>query len=95
MASGAWADLKNVALSRDLSTLLLIFLETPLVFVRRSVPFSLEESIVVTFAENWSQSKYVVSDPRTVWPECVYNPRDLCVFDPRDLLLECVSGLVA
>ena len=38
-------------------------------------------SIVVTFAENWSQSKYVVSDPRTVWPECVYNPRDLCVSD--------------
>ena len=51
------------------------------------MPFSLEGSIVVTFAENWSQSKYVVSDPRTVWPECVYNP--------RDLLLECVSGLVA
>ncbi len=49
----------------------------------------------MTFAENWSQSKYVVSDPRTVWPECVYNPRDLCVSDPRDLLLECVSGLVA
>ncbi len=46
------------------------------------MPFSLEGSIVVTFAENWSQSKYVVSDPRTVWPECVYNP--------RDLLLECV-----
>ena len=42
----------------------------------------------MTFAENWSQSKYVVSDPRTVWPECVYNPRDLCVSDPRDLLLE-------
>ena len=32
----------------------------------------------------------MVSDPRTVWPECVYNPRDLCVSDPRDLLLECV-----
>ena len=30
VASGAWADLKNFALSRDLSTLLLIFLETPL-----------------------------------------------------------------
>ena len=57
------------------------------VSVRRSVPFSLEGSIVVTFAENWSQSKYVVSDPRTVWPECVYNP--------RDLLLECVSGFFA
>ena len=41
----------------------------------------------MTFAENWSQSKYVVSDPRTVWSECVYNPRDLCVSDPRDLLL--------
>ena len=60
-----------------------------------AVPFSLEGSIVVIFAENWSQSKYVVSDPRTVWPECVYNPRDLCVSDPRDLLLECVSRLVA
>ncbi len=47
------------------------------VSVRRSVPFSLEGSIVVTFAENWSQSKYVVSDPRNVLPECVYNPRDL------------------
>ncbi len=45
-----------------------------------SVPFSLEGSIVVTFAENWSQSKYVVSDPRNVSPECVYNnPRDLIV----------------
>ena len=41
----------------------------------------------MTFAENWSQSKYVVSDLRTVWPECAS--------DPRDLLLECVSGLVA
>ncbi len=61
--------------------------------VQRSVPFSLEGSIVVTFTENWSQSKYVVSDPRNVLPECVYNPRDLlpeCVSDPRDLLLECV-----
>ena len=49
----------------------------------------------MTFAENWSQSKYVVSDLRNVLPECVYNPRDLspeCVSisDPRDLLLECV-----
>ena len=50
----------------------------------------------MTFAKNWSQSiKYMVSDLRTVWPECVYNPRDLCVSDPRDLLLECVSGLAA
>ena len=49
-----------------------------------------KEVLFVTFAENWSQSKYVVSGPRTVWPECVYNPRDLCVSDPRDLLLECV-----
>ena len=47
------------------------------VSVRRSVPFSLEGSIVVTFAENWSQSKYVVSDPRTVWPECVYKSEGL------------------
>ncbi len=31
VASGAWADLTNFALSRDLSILLLIFLETPLV----------------------------------------------------------------
>ena len=62
--------------------------------VRRSVPFSLEGSIVVTFAENWSQSKYVVSDPRTVWPECVYNPRDLCVSDPRDLLLSVYPDLL-
>ncbi len=50
----------------------------------------------MTFAKNWSQSKYVVSDPRNVLPECVYKyPRDLspeCVSisDPRDLLLECV-----
>ena len=37
----------------------------------------------------------MVSDPRNVLPECVYNPRDLspeCVSisDLRDLLLECV-----
>ena len=35
----------------------------------------------------------MVSDPRNVLPECVYNLRDLspeCVSDPRDLLLECV-----
>ncbi len=51
----------------------LVSLRSVGVSVRRSVPFSLEGSIVVTFAENWSQSKYVVS---AVWPEC---PRDLCV----------------
>ncbi len=69
-------------------------LQSVSVSVRRSVPFSLEGSIVVTFAENWSQSKYMVSDPRTVWPECVYNPRELCVSDPY-CLSACVSGLVA
>ena len=60
------------------------------------MPFSLEGSIVVTFAENWLQSKYVVSDPRTVWPvtirgTCVYPIRGTCCLSVySDLLLECV-----
>ena len=54
-----------------------------------------KEALLWHLPKNWSQSKYVavVSDPRNVSPECVYNPRDLspeCVSDPRDLLLECV-----
>ena len=41
-----------------------------------------EVRIVVTFAENWSQSKYVVSDPRTVWPEyrmCLQSEGLVCI----------------
>ena len=48
----------------------------------------------MTFAEtDWSQSKYVVSDPRNVLPECVYNPRDL---SPQYMCIHIRSeGLVA
>ncbi len=41
VASSAWAYLKNVALSRDLSTPLLIFLETPLLCAAEYSPFGL------------------------------------------------------
>ena len=61
------------------------------------MPFSLEGSIVVTFAENWSQSKYVVIrelcglNVFTIRGTCVYPIRGTCCLSVYpDLLLECV-----
>ncbi len=42
--------------------------------------------IVVTFAENWSQSKYVVWRLQSEGLVCIRS-------DPRDLLLECVLSV--
>ena len=76
MNINGFLPLKRVFISKVQRWTLDIFLYL-VAFVRRSVPFSLEGNIVVTFAKNWSQSKYVVSDPRTVWPECVYKSEGL------------------